>query len=598
MIQRYLNSSTTVRFISELLRRFWFLTIPIFLVTFLGALFESFGITILIPFLSSLSGVPYEAPNKVIAFFYGLISRLQVDQSPQVLLLLIFFFFVARASMLWVASFLQNFLSYKLSILLRQNFLLNAYNANWLFLIKQKFGHVQYIMSRDIPQVIDFLSRGIGLLHSSLLLVVYIVFAFMISPLMTAVALGSGLVFMLLLRFVLVAIRRYSRKIIEIEKDFVHYMYQLMTGIKMIKTGISRVFVQRQSDKFATDFTDASLRFSALYPLGTIFFQPLAVLIIFITFFFSYGKPEFNFAVFAVLLYLIYRVVSQIQSIQSVLQSLVSYVPHVSNFAEFHYALLNSKEEISQGGKPFVFKNDLKFSNVAFSYDNREPVFKDISFTVRKGASVGIIGSSGAGKTTLADLLLRLFNPGSGKILLDGVEANEFDLDEWRRNIGYVSQDPFLLHDTIRSNIKLYDESISDERVIEALEKSYIGDLIRELPQGLDTLVGDRGMMLSVGQRQRLILARVFARNPQLLILDEATSALDNESELAVRRAIDNLRGETTLFIIAHRLSTIMNVDHLLVLDKGRIIEEGKPGDLLSRTDSFFYKMYHAGDKK
>jgi len=479
---------------------------------------------------------------------------------------------------------------------MRQTFLLNSYDASWSFLVKQKFGHIQYIMSRDIPQVINFLSRGLGLFQSSLLLIIYVMFAFMMSPSMTIVAFSSGIMFMLLLRFVIVAVRRYSKRIVELEKDFAHYMYQLTTGIKIIKSVIPRLFIQKQSEKFADDFTSTSLCFSAIYPLGTIFFQPLAILIIFVTFFISYQRPEFSFGAFAVLLYLIYRITSQMQSFQDVIQSLLQYLPHVGNFAGFHYALIKAKEEKSSDGFPFAFKKNLCFSHVAFSYVDRSLIFKDLNFSISKGTSVGIIGSSGAGKTTLADLILRLFNPTSGEILLDGVTARKFNLESWRGCIGYISQDLFILQDSIRNNIRFYDGRISDQRILKAVESAYLSDLIKQLPQGLDTLVGDRGLTLSVGQRQRLVLARVFARDPELLILDEATSALDNKSELMVHRAIDNLRGKTTLLIIAHRLSTIMNVDRLLVLDNGRIIEEGKPKELLANPDSYFYKMYHVAD--
>jgi ABC-type multidrug transport system fused ATPase/permease subunit len=415
---------------------------------------------------------------------------------------------------------------------------------------------------------------------------------------MALIAMGSGLVFVLLLRFVTITIRRYSKKIVEMEKEFAHYMYQLTSGIKVIKSVIPRIIIQKQSDKFATDFTDASLRFSVLYPLGTIFFQPLAALIIFITFFVSYGRPGFSFAVFTVLFYLIYRVISQVQAIQSVLQSLMSYLPHVSSFAFFHYALLQAREEVSKKGKPFMFNKNLRFSNIVFSYADRAPVLKDLSFSIEKGTSVGIIGISGAGKTTIADLLLRLLTPSAGKILIDGTDIKEFNLEDWRHNVGYVSQDPFLLHDSVKNNVKLYDEEISDDRVKKALESAYIKDLMEQLPLGYDTLVGDRGMTLSVGQRQRLILARIFARDPKLIILDEATSALDNESEAMVLNAIDNLRGKTTLLVITHRLSTVMNMGRLLILDSGHIIEEGSPQELLSDKSSYFYKMYHAGHKK
>ncbi len=314
----------------------------------------------------------------------------------------------------------------------------------------------------------------------------------------------------------------------------------------------------------------------------TIFFQPLALLIVFIVFFFSYQRPDFNFGVFVVLLYLINRIVSQLQSLQGLLQALTQYFPYAKDFAIFHYALLEAKEQQSSGSRSFVFERALRFEHVTFGYPDRPLTFQDLTFSIPKGASVGVIGHSGAGKTTVADLLLRLFIPQSGDILLDDHLASSIDLEDWRRHIGYVSQDPFVLHDTIRNNIRFYDEQITDERMIAAAKRAFIYDFISQLPLGFDTLVGDRGVMLSVGQRQRLVLARTLARDYDLLILDEATSALDNESESVVHQAIDALRGQKTLLIIAHRLSTVMNTDHLLVVDNGRIVEEGSPETLMA----------------
>ena len=206
---------------------------------------------------------------------------------------------------------------------------------------------------------------------------------------------------------------------------------------------------------------------------------------------------------------------------------------------------------------------------------------------------VGLIGSSGAGKTTVADLLLRLFRPNSGKILLDGKDIEEINIKSWRKKIGYVSQDVFLLNDTIKNNIKFFDKSVSSEDIANAVEAASARDFIQKLPDGLNTIVGERGIKLSAGQRQRIALARVLARNPEILILDEATSALDNKSELLVQGAIENLKGKVTVLAIAHRLSTVMNSDRLLVLEKGRILEEGAPRQLLKDKDSHFYKMYN-----
>ncbi len=209
---------------------------------------------------------------------------------------------------------------------------------------------------------------------------------------------------------------------------------------------------------------------------------------------------------------------------------------------------------------------------------------------------VGLIGPSGVGKTTIVDLILRLLSPTQGMILVDNQDISKINIYQWRKNIGYVPQDIFLINDTIFNNIKFYDDSISDEQIKKATKKANIYDFIQTLPNKFSTIIGiigERGIFLSAGQRQRIVIARILARNPKFLILDEATSALDNESEIKIQKAIENLRGKITVFIVAHRLSTVKNCDNLLVLEKGKIIEKGTPNQLLKNKKSYFYKVYN-----
>jgi ATP-binding cassette subfamily B protein/subfamily B ATP-binding cassette protein MsbA len=206
---------------------------------------------------------------------------------------------------------------------------------------------------------------------------------------------------------------------------------------------------------------------------------------------------------------------------------------------------------------------------------------------------VGLIGPSGAGKTTIVDLVLRLFELNKGEILIDGINISQIDIAQWRKNIGYVSQDIFLINDTIANNIKFYDESIIEKDIEEAARMANIYDFIQGCPEKFSTIIGERGVLLSAGQRQRIIIARILARQPKILILDEATSALDNESEKQIQRVIENLKNRITVFAIAHRLSTLINSDRLLVLENGKIIESGRPRELLGNKSSYFYKVYY-----
>ncbi len=210
------------------------------------------------------------------------------------------------------------------------------------------------------------------------------------------------------------------------------------------------------------------------------------------------------------------------------------------------------------------------------------PVLHDINFGARAGEVVALVGSSGAGKSTIVDLLARFYDPQKGRVLVDGRDIRDYRYASYLRSIGIVSQDPFLFHTTIRENIRYGKETATDAECEEAAKVAFAHEFILEQPHGYETVIGERGVMLSGGQRQRITIARAVLKNAQILILDEATSALDSQSEKEVQRAIDNLIKARTTFVIAHRLSTIVHADKILVLEDGRIVESGRHEELLA----------------
>ena len=234
----------------------------------------------------------------------------------------------------------------------------------------------------------------------------------------------------------------------------------------------------------------------------------------------------------------------------------------------------------------------LAFEGVSFAYD-AEPVLRDVSFTARRGDVVALVGASGAGKSTLVDLIPRFYEPSAGVIRIDGVDLREIQLASLRGLTGIVSQDTVLFNDTVRSNIAYgVEQRVTSAQVESAARAANAHEFITQLPDGYDTILGERGTRLSGGQRQRLAIARALLTDPPILILDEATSALDTESERLVQEAIDRLLAGRTVFVIAHRLSTVVHADQILVLDRGEIIERGTHADLLALRGA--YHRLHA----
>ncbi|TKA94524.1 ABC transporter ATP-binding protein [Cereibacter changlensis] len=234
-----------------------------------------------------------------------------------------------------------------------------------------------------------------------------------------------------------------------------------------------------------------------------------------------------------------------------------------------------------------ALRGDIRFEHIDFGYESGRPVLRDISLEVAAGETVAFVGASGAGKTSLLALVPRFYDPSAGRILIDGQPLGAYTLESLRRQIGLVSQDVFLFGGTLRENIGYGRLEASPEEISRAAERAQLGPLIASLPEGLETVVGERGVMLSGGQRQRVAIARAFLKNPPILILDEATSALDRETEREIQSALEALSQGRTTLVIAHRLGTIRNADRIVVMEAGRIIETGAHDELIARAGAY-----------
>ena len=235
-------------------------------------------------------------------------------------------------------------------------------------------------------------------------------------------------------------------------------------------------------------------------------------------------------------------------------------------------------------------KGNIKFENVSSAYENQD-VLKDVNLDIKAGETFALVGPSGGGKTTICHLIARFYPVSSGKITIDGQDISKITSKSLRENIGIVQQDVYLFDDTIENNIRYGNLSASKQQVIEAAKKANIDEYINSLPDGYQTMIGERGVKLSGGQKQRLSIARVFLKNPAILILDEATSALDNSTELMIQKALDSLSKDRTTIVVAHRLSTIKNAGRIAYVNDGIIVEQGDHQSLIEKKGEY-YKLY------
>ena len=255
------------------------------------------------------------------------------------------------------------------------------------------------------------------------------------------------------------------------------------------------------------------------------------------------------------------------------------------------FAIMNDKEFKKEAfGHMHLdqIKGNFEFKNVKFGY-NDSLVLNNLSFKIPSGRTIGIVGPSGAGKTTIFSLLCKMYNVKSGQILIDGVNINNLDEKSIRSNITIISQSPYIFNMSIKDNFRLIKKDITDSEIIKACNAACLNEFIEALPDKYDTIVGEGGVNLSGGQRQRLAIARALVQNTQIILFDEATSSLDNETQRKIQTAIDNLKGEYTILIIAHRLSTIINCDKIFILNDGKMIDSGTHQELLKNNN--YYKQ-------
>lgn len=296
-----------------------------------------------------------------------------------------------------------------------------------------------------------------------------------------------------------------------------------------------------------------------------------------------------NFVSFLAAMLLLYTPIKSIGNNIIDIQKAFLAIDRVFEIFALSPKIRDSKDPVEIYG----IKKSIEFKNVDFEYEKNKPVLKDINLKVNVGETIALVGNSGGGKTTIVNLIPRFYDVTKGELLIDGTNIKDIKLESLRNNISVVFQDNFLFSGTLRDNIIIGKQDASESEISSAVKNAHLDHFIATLPEGLDTIIGERGTTLSGGQRQRVAIARAFIKNASTVILDEATSALDNKSEAVVQKAIENLMKNRTVFVIAHRLSTVQNADKIVVLNEGRIVETGKHEELLSQCGAY-HSLYNA----
>ncbi|HVM31814.1 MAG TPA: ABC transporter ATP-binding protein, partial [bacterium] len=392
-------------------------------------------------------------------------------------------------------------------------------------------------------------------------------------------------------------IRRASKERQQLLADLNSQVHETLSGIRVVKAFVMEPFEKARFFKTNRSYFEVSMRsiraLSASSPIvegmTTLVLLGLVVWLAHASLFPPRTITGGDFVRFFAITATLYPHLKNFNGLWGGVQNAMSCAERCFEILDTHDHMADAAEAVAVA----PLKRALEFRGVSFEYLPGRPVLREVSFSVKKGEMVALVGPSGGGKSTLADLIPRFYDPTAGQILWDGVDLRQVKIASLRSHIGIVTQETILFHDSILSNIAYGKPGADFWQVQAAAKAAFAHEFIENTPKGYNTLIGDRGVKLSGGQRQRLAIARAILKNPPVLILDEATSALDTQSEQVVQKALDGLVGQRTTLVIAHRLSTVRKADRILVIDKGRVAEEGRHGALLKKQGLYakLYKM-------
>lgn len=570
--------------------RYLFLFTAALLQNFFAALLEGLSFALILLALTVLSeGIQIDFSRYPVLsspFFLKKLEGLEVSQVFTLFIILAVLAQILRSSLTYIAQTIATILAMKLQTKGQKKVYQQILRFSFPCVSLYKVGDlVEYVNvpSQLIPILIDGLNR---ILSSGLAICALVGMMFFISTPLTVLAIIIFGFLAFSQKFIIyrlsLASKVYSNSLVEFNKQTVQNLY----GLRAIHV-FNRQDVVLQEISLSLDQVAKATRKISIWVQSIPFINEVMGVILIGGFLFVgqwviHAEKRAMLSILLTFVTIVYRLNSRIQIFLAGVTAIAGNWGRILRFEE----ILNDENKqftLTGERKIFSFERTIAFHDVSLLYPStREHALNNVNLTISKGSTVAFIGASGAGKSSIMDLLLRLYDPTSGFISVDDIPLHEFDSGSWRDYLGVVSQDVFIFNETIANNIRFGKLNASNEEIIQAAKAAGIHSFIASLPEGYKTVLGEKGYRLSGGEKQRIALARAFVRNSKILILDEATSSLDTHSERLIQKSLEKYRGHKTVIVVAHRLSTVINADKIIVLNKGFIVESGSHAELLA----------------
>ncbi len=574
-----------------------YLGIRMYLIYGLGiiaSILEGFGILMLLPLLQTIDANAEidKNENLINQILYGIINSLGLSESITSILIIISLAFILKGAITFLSL---GFTAYLVGQLLKEikMKLFSLYsNMSFGYFSSKNTGDLINLINEQPTKALEAFKQ-LSLLGSHFInTIILMSIAFLITFSFGVMALLTGLVLLVLFLRMNSYVQNLSRIAAKENGILTKWLIQTLHGFKYLISTNQINSLKNYINNSIKILTNTQIKSGIAGAFTQSVREPIAVLFIMTIVFIQLFVFQLRLEPILVSIALFYRALNSTLAIQSAFQGTFQTI---GSMELVHNEFINQEKNRQEDGDIHLksFKKEILFKNVDFTYENSTNLVLDsVSLRIPSKSSVAIVGGSGAGKTSLVDLITLTNQPDNGQLQIDDVLHSLIKKSTWRNQIGYVSQDTIIFDDTIANNISMWDSKSEKENLVNdlknAAKQANIIDFIESLPEGFNTIVGDRGILLSGGQKQRIFIARELYRKPNLLILDEATSALDSESEKSIQNSVDLLKGKITVIIIAHRLSTIKSVDNIFLMEDGKIIETGSYNELKNNDNSKF----------